>query len=74
MLLECRNDDAKKSHVEWCKALKALFVGLKGYVKAHHTTGPAWSPNGVDAASLASSAAPPAAPKPPPPPPPGTLR
>jgi adenylyl cyclase-associated protein len=81
VLLEYRNKD--ETHVNWCKALKALFVELKAYVKMHHPTGPAWDPKGVEVAALGSAAAgsaaapprPPAsnAPAPPPPPPPGTL-
>lgn len=87
VLMAYRNKDAQ--HVEWCKALKAVFLpGLKDYVKQHQTTGPAWKPNGIPVsqfkgeapASTAPAAAsrgppppPPKAPAPPPPPPAGSL-
>lgn len=70
------------NHVEWAKALKALYIpSLRDYVKQFHTTGPAWNPKGIEvskfeAASEAQKASPPAvsptsAPGAPPPPPKG---
>ncbi|GAQ84855.1 Adenylate cyclase-associated protein [Klebsormidium nitens] len=72
VLMAYRNKDAQ--HVEWCKALKAVFLpGLKDYVKQHQTTGPAWKPNGIPISQFKgeapASTAPPAATRTPPPPP-----
>eukprot|EP00239_Pterosperma_sp_CCMP1384_P006666 CAMPEP_0197847824 /NCGR_PEP_ID=MMETSP1438-20131217/7207_1 /TAXON_ID=1461541 /ORGANISM="Pterosperma sp., Strain CCMP1384" /LENGTH=265 /DNA_ID=CAMNT_0043459861 /DNA_START=79 /DNA_END=872 /DNA_ORIENTATION=+ len=60
--------DKDKNHVDWVKALKELYMGLKAYVKQHHATGPSWNMKGVDAASYSPSAAGGAKPSGPPPP------
>lgn len=83
VLMQYRGKEEKQA--AWVGAVKELFVGLKGYVRAHHPTGVAWNPKGGEVSDFkapAAGAAPPAAPAaappragapppPPPPPPPG---
>ena len=45
VLMEHRQKDPRQ--VDWVKALKALFFGLRDYTKVHHAFGPAWNPRGV---------------------------
>jgi len=52
LLVEHRNSDGGKGHVEWVKSLKALLGALEGYVKAHHASGPSWNPAGGPLASF----------------------
>lgn len=45
-----------KVHVEWARSWVSCLVNLHAYVKEHHTTGPAWNPNGGDANEFCSEA------------------
>lgn len=63
------------SHLEFVKSMKALFHALAACIKAHHTTGIAWSPSGNTVAEYKAGATARAPPTPkvggvPPPPPP----
>lgn len=43
---QCKDVSASsrdKTHVDWVKAYIAIFTALQSYIKAHHTTGLAWS-------------------------------
>eukprot|EP00898_Chlorokybus_atmophyticus_P006762 jgi/Chlat1/7087/Chrsp57S06779 len=81
VLMEHRGKD--DNHLDWVKALKALFFALRDYLKRWHTTAPAWNANGKPlefwqkeggtAKPSAASGAPSPAPPPPPPPPPPPL-
>jgi len=66
--MQYRGKDEK--HVAWVAALKALFVALRGYLKAHHASAASWNKAGCELADYSGSAPPAAAPRPPPPPPP----
>jgi len=44
------NRGKHENHVEWAKALKAVFQALGAYVKDCHTTGPAWNSGGMTVA------------------------
>lgn len=79
ILVENKNKEGGKAHVEFARALKELFTkGLRDYVKQFHLQGPSWRADGltVDAflasgAGAGAGAGPPkAAGKAPPPPPP----
>ncbi|DBA00337.1 TPA: LOW QUALITY PROTEIN: hypothetical protein N0F65_001532 [Lagenidium giganteum] len=48
--------------IEFVTTFKALLTDLMAYVKAHHTTGVTWNPQGGDASKYTPSAAPAAAP------------
>lgn len=67
ILREQKGKDDKQ--VEWVGHFNGFLRALADFVKAHHTTGPAWNPKGGDASAAAGSApapaAAPAAPAPP---------
>jgi adenylyl cyclase-associated protein len=45
------NSDPK--HVSWSNAFMTILEELQSYVKAYHTTGLVWNPNGKDAQEVA---------------------
>ena len=53
VIMENRSKDT--NHVDWSKALKALFEAMRVYVKDCHTTGPAWNNNGQDLSAYLTS-------------------
>lgn len=77
VLVQKRNSGPSgEPHVAYIKKLKEVSTALRDYVKAHHTTGPAWNPSGGDlktfkAGGGGAAAAAKSIPAPPPPPPPG---
>lgn len=58
LLVQHRNSETGKGHVEWVKALKALMGSLTDYVRQYHATGPAWNSEGRPLASYLESKAP----------------
>lgn len=63
LLVQHRNSDTGKGHVEWVRALKALMAALSDYLRMYHATGPSWNAQGKTLASYADGRAS----KPPPP-------
>jgi len=65
VLKEWKEKDAK--HAAWVKAWVATLGELQAFVKAHHTTGLVWNPQGAPAVAPGGAGGPPP-PGPPPPP------